>query len=250
LETAERLLHTLNRLVDRIVCIVLVLSLLYGGYALWDNYMIYKGTDLDSQIAKYKPTPSNPNLSELQAINKDVCAWLTIDDTHIDYPVLHSTDNSRYLNCDIYGKYSLGGSIFLDYRNSPDFSDGYSILYGHHMSGGAMFGDIMKFEDASYFEQHRYGTLIVTGKTYRLELFAVLHEDAYTSPMFDMAGGEGTSGERLAYIRQSALHLRESDSTQEYHILAMSTCASATTNGRTIVTAWMEEERDAGGDEQ
>ncbi|CAB1240618.1 NPQTN specific sortase B [Ruminococcaceae bacterium BL-4] len=244
---AQKLIRGADRLLDWLICIALLLALLYGGYALWDNFMIYRNTDLDSQIMKYKPTPSNPSLSELQAINPDVCAWLTLDNTHVDYPVLHGTDNSRYLNTDFYGKYSLGGSIFLDYRNSADFTDSYSLLYGHHMDGGAMFGDIVNFENETYFTQHQTGTLILNGKTFKLEIYAVLHEDAYQSPMFQNVGNAGKYAQRLEYIKQHAVQYREIGTTVNDQILAMSTCASATTNGRSILIAQMVEENDAGG---
>lgn len=245
--TARKLIRAADRLLDRLLCIVLILALLYGGYALWDNYMIYRSTDYSGEISKFKPDPSNPTLSELQAVNPDVCAWLTLDDTHVDYPVLHGSDNSRYLNTDLYGRYSLGGSIFLDYRNKADFSDSYSLLYGHHMDGGAMFGDIVNFEDETYFSQHRTGTLIITGKVFKLEIYAVLHEDAYKSPMFEMAEDKKTYSQRLEYIRKAALQYREIGVTARDQVLAMSTCASATTNGRTVLVAMMTAENNAGG---
>lgn len=247
MEAAQKLIRGADRLLDGLVCIALLLALLYGGYALWDNFMIYQRTDLDSQIMKYKPKPSNPTLTELQAINPDVCAWLTLDNTNIDYPVLHGTDNSRYLSTDIYGKYSLGGSIFLDYRNSANFTDSYSLLYGHHMDGGAMFGDIVKFEDGTYFTEHQTGTLIMNGSTLRLEIYAVLHEDAYQSLMFQNIGNVENNVQRSMYIQQHAVQYREIGTTVNDRILAMSTCASATTNGRSILIAQMVEENGAGG---
>lgn len=243
----QKMVRGTDQLFNWLVRIALLLALLYSGYALWDNFMISRGANLDSQIAKYKPTPSNPTLSELQAINPDVCAWLTLDDTHVDYPVLHGADNTRYLNRDVYGKYSLSGSIFLDYRNSPDFTDSYSLLYGHHMDGGAMFGDIVKFEDGAYFAQHQTGTLITSGKTFRLKIYAALHEDAYQSPLFDMVEDEEKYMKQLEYIRQHAVQYREAGTTASDRVLAMSTCASATTNGRTVLIARMVEENDAGG---
>ena len=66
-------------------------------------------------------------------LNKDVVGWITIFDTHISYPVVQGKDNQEYLNKDVFGKFSFSGSIFLDYRNACDFTDSYSIIYGHHM---------------------------------------------------------------------------------------------------------------------
>ncbi|MBR1845920.1 MAG: class B sortase, partial [Oscillospiraceae bacterium] len=58
--------------------------------------------------------------------------------------------NGKYLNTDPYGEYSLSGSIFLDSRNAGDFSDSYSLVYGHHMADGMMFGALDAFFDEGY----------------------------------------------------------------------------------------------------
>lgn len=73
--------------------------------------------DIQSQLLKYKPTPgedNGPTFEELRAINPDVCAWITLDGTKIDYPVLQGEDNLTYINKDVYGNFALAGSIFLD----------------------------------------------------------------------------------------------------------------------------------------
>lgn len=188
---------------------------------------------------RYKPTVGDPTLEDLQRINPDVCAWLTIDDTKIDYPVLQSADNSHYLNKNMRGEYSLGGSIFLDYRNSRDFTDSYSLLYGHHMYGGAMFGEIRDFEGQSFFDDHPVGYLIVPGFCYDLQIFAVLHVDAYSSLLFDVGQNQTAPDKRLAYITANAVQFRDIGVTPSDRLLAMSTCSSATTNGRTVVIARM-----------
>ena len=69
----------------------------------------------------------------MQALNPDVCGWLTIDGTHIDYPLVQGATNMDYINRDVYGEFSLSGAVFLDSRSKADFSDGYSIVYAHHM---------------------------------------------------------------------------------------------------------------------
>ena len=88
-----------------------------------------------------------------------MCAWLTVDGTKIDYPVVQGETNLEYINQDIYGEFALSGSIFLDSRNDRKFIDSYSLLYGHHMDNGAMFGDVMNYKEKEYFESHKTGTL-------------------------------------------------------------------------------------------
>ncbi len=248
METADRLIRGLDRLLNLALILVLLVILFYAGYALWDSYSVLNKAGVSSEVMHFKPDVSNPSLSELQAINAEVCAWLTVDDTNIDYPVLRADDNTKYLNQDIYGDYSLGGSIFLDYRCSKDFSDQYSLIYGHHMAGGMMFGDLEKFADKTYFDEHQTGWLYLPGKTYQLEMIAFLEVDAYTSPLFNLPLEADGWNALAKHIQQDATFRRGADLTDRDRIVALSTCAEGTTNGRMILVARMTETEQAGGE--
>ena len=242
------MIRGLDRLLNLVMILVLLLILLYAGYALWDSYSVLNKAVVSDEVLHYKPDVSNPSLADLQGINPDVCAWLTVDDTNIDYPVLQGDSNTKYLNKDIYGEYSLGGSIFLDYRSSKDFSDRYSLVYGHHMAGGMMFGDIEKFADKTYFDEHQTGWLYLPGKTYKLEIFAFLEVDAYVSVLFNLPVAEDRWNEIVSHIEDDSTYRRAVDLTNQDKIVAISTCAEGTTNGRTIIIAKMIETEQAGGD--
>ena len=101
--------------------------------------------------------------NELLAINPDVRGWLTIDGTHVDYPIVQGEDDMEYVNKGVYGEFSLSGTVFLDSENTSDFSDCYNLLFGHHMANGAMFGDVVRFTDRTYFEKHQTGTTFLSG---------------------------------------------------------------------------------------
>jgi sortase B len=240
LETAAKVARGANRVLDFIVGLAIVLVMLFGGYSLWNSYMLYKGAYTSSDLLKYKPSadnPSNPTLAELMKLNPDVRAWLTVDGTHIDYPVVQGKTNLDYINKDVYGQFSFSGSIFLDCNNASDFSDFYSLLYGHHMEHGAMFGDIADFRQQSYFDTHKTGTLYLPGKTYSISLFACVSADAYDSKIFSPAAVKTTAEkqEMLSYIKSKSLNYRDLGLTANDKIIAMSTCTTATTNGRTVL---------------
>ncbi|EKC43854.1 sortase, SrtB family, partial [human gut metagenome] len=145
-------------LVSFVAAILATVMLLYGGYALWDTAMLYQGAFVSQNLMKYKPSVSvdedDAGLEELLAINPDVRGWLTIDGTHVDYPIVQGEDDMEYVNKDVYGEFSLSGTAFLDSENTSDFSDCYNLLFGHHMANGAMFGDVARFTDRTYFEKH------------------------------------------------------------------------------------------------
>ena len=132
-----------DKLFDRLIVLVSLLFFLICAYAMYDAAMVYYNAN-DTSVLKYKPDLTNPEV--LKEISKDAIAWITVDDTKIDYPVMQGKNNNEYLNKDPFGKYSLSGSIFLDSRNSSDFSDPFSVLYGHHMDYGAMFGALDEFK--------------------------------------------------------------------------------------------------------
>ena len=240
METAARCARIGNRILNGIVVLLIAVMFLYGGYSLWDTAMVYRGAFVSNDLLQFKPASAgetdNPTLSELQAINEDVRGWVTIDDTHIDYPVVQGETNMEYINKDVYGEFALSGSIFLDSANSPDFSDGYVLLYGHHMENGGMFGDIVEFTDETFFDAHTTGTLYAPGSTWSIELFACLEVDAYDSMVFNpTAQEEGNVESLLEYIRENAVCYREIGSEPQDHIIGLSTCAEAETNGRVVI---------------
>lgn len=112
-------LKAANSLVTAIVALFLILAAAYSGYALWDNAQVYGAVDdIQSQLLKLKPDPEQKDggasFEELRKINPDVCGWITLDHTKIDYPILQGEDNLTYINTDVYGDFALSGSIFLD----------------------------------------------------------------------------------------------------------------------------------------
>lgn len=227
-----------NRILNIFVTVLILLMLAFGGYSLWYSWSVSRGAFLSGDLMQYKPQAAqagaNPTLEELMAVNPDVVGWLTVDGTNIDYPMVQGETDMEYINKDVYGDFSLSGAIFLSCLNSPDFSDPYNLVYGHHMSSGAMFGNVVQFTDAAYFEEHQAGTLYLPDATFRIELFACLETDAYDSMIYNVQAGEN-NGERLSYLKGLAIQYRDIDARAEDSVIALSTCAEAETNGRVIL---------------
>ena len=137
-------------------------------------------------------------------------------------------------NTDIMGEFALSGSIFLSCLNSPDFSDAYTLIYGHHMDNAAMFSDVIEFLDADYFESHQTGTLYLPDKTYGITLFACIEADAYDSLIYN-PGPDFQTGELLEYLKTSSTQYRDIGVTAEDKIIGLSTCVDAQTTERAIL---------------
>ncbi len=237
------------------VAFILVLIFLYSCFALWDTWRIYDRAGVDDSLLRYKPqldgNADSYGFTDLMAINSDVCAWLTVEDTHIDYPVVQGDDNMCYVNTDVYGEFSLSGSIFLDFRNNRDFSDTYSLIYGHHMDGEVMFGELDNFVQLDYFEEHPTGILYLPESICEIEWFACLKVDAYDQQIFSPGNFSKTEQESLLmYIRENALQYRDIGVTNEDRILSLSTCSDASTNARIILVGRLSTMKSEKGDER
>ena len=233
--------------------LVVILSLsvagIYAAYALWDNNRVYSAaSDVQADMVKIKPVveeAGGASFEELLAINPDVCAWVMVDNTNIDLPVLQGSTNLTYINKDVYGNFALAGSIFLDTRNERDFSDAYSLLYGHHMENGGMFGDLDLYKDQTFFDENTTGMLILPCNAYNLEIFACLLIDAGEDAIFDPEQWQTDIDGLLSYAKDNSLHLREEtinklEQMDKPQVLSLSTCSTEFTDARTIILAVME----------
>lgn len=238
------LLRTANGVVNLIIWLLILLLIAFSAYALWDSQQLYYAADTTC-YERYKPRieDQGKTFGELQALNPEVFSWLTLYGTNIDYPVVQGDDNMKYVNTNAEGEYSLTGAIFLDHRNRRDFSDFNSIFYGHHMEKNAMFGDLDRFAELAFFTSHRYGNLYVDGKDYGLEILMFLHADAYDMSIFAPAQqGEAAQQQYIGLLYQLARHTQGLEMTLADRIVLLTTCSSASTNGRDIVVARITDE--------
>ena len=174
----------LNELYGWIMIAFFGLVMLVGVWQLYDNLYTLNHT-LDESIVKYKPDPDDPTAAEDSPITDEMVGRLTIDGTNIDYPVMQGRYNTRFLNTDPFGDYSVSGSIFLDSRCSPDFSDSFMLIYGHHMDYGKMFGSLDDFLSESFLESHCTGTLMIgrnAERVLKLRVFAAMKAAAARRP--------------------------------------------------------------------
>ena len=222
--------------VDRFVDVVFLLLLLIGIYFMYDSaYVFYHSRA--AVVGPYKP--DGADMTALKELSEDVVGWITLDDTTIDYPVMQGKTNFEYLNKDPFGKFSLSGSIYLDSRNASDFSDAYSLVYGHHMSGEYMFGALDLFADEAYFEEHTTGTLTTERGKFPVTVIAFYQTDASDSMVFDV---EMERNDMAGYIESHAERFREAGAAQK-KIVALTTCKSPTTTKRTAVFVVIEEDQ-------
>ena len=243
MKNAKKIIRIADKTVNWLIVLCFMPLLLYGLYGLWDSRQINQQADA-SLYETYKPTAKDfISFAELQKKNPEVFGWITVDKTHIDYPLVHGEDNSKYVNTDPLGGFSLSGSIFLDYNNQKNFSDMNNIIYGHHMEKDAMFGEVEYYQEPSYFEKHSRGQLYYEGKWHEVEFFAFVHADAYDSVLYNTQMQRKTDMPAyLDYVRQHASYFEELSFREDERFVTLSTCTSESTNGRHLLIGRIQEE--------
>lgn len=234
----RKALGVLNDILDLGIVLVALMALAVSSYTLYDICMLYKAADNEA-LVRYKPGSEAETEEEGEGGELlDACvAWLSVEDTKIDFPVMQGETNVEFLNKDPFGNYSLAGSIFIDSRNSPSLEDGYLLIYGHHMSGDAMFGTLDHYLEEGYMEEHKGGVLIrKDGKEFPFRIFAVMCVEA-TEPLI-FSPEQSDTDKILSYVRESALFWDERAAPSE-QIVALTTCKYPDTTLRTVVLGYL-----------
>lgn len=168
-----------------IIAIVLLLVALVAAGVLVFRY--WSQQNAYQELETYVEVEEDPNvvkLSDLSAdwdalrkINPDIVGWIYIPDSKINYPVVQGPDNSKYLNTAFNGSdgwFSSAGTIFIDVKNAPDFTDRNTFLYGHHMRDGSMFAALTDWENDKEFNEHRDIYILTPEGNYYAKSFSLL----------------------------------------------------------------------------
>ena len=223
----------------------IVLLILLAGVLAVLAVEIGKLRDVDRTYGEIVRRLGSPEeLPQKQADNPEVIAWLTVDGTAVSVPVTQAQDNVRYLNTDVNGDPSFAGNPFLDYRNSADFSDVYSVIYGHHMEEHLMFGDLDLCMEPAFWEGPCTGKLELTdGRQMAIRFFAAVRADGndrrYFDPRYAASNWDADFREALTDGTAFAQERIAADD----RVLALSTCEEANSDRRIILLGKMTENR-------
>ena len=223
---------------------VSILFLSVGLYAVVDNRLVIKEAEIPDSFKKSAMADRvYPNINELKKTNNEIIAWLTIDDTPVDYPITQSKDNSKYLTTDYNNKHSIAGNPFVDYRNNF-LKDDYTIIYGHRMNQKKMFGSIVEYADASFLQKHRTGTITTTENTFKLEVIVYSVEDITKTKIYDLANNRNDRNrEILSSIINHATTINgnytkeelQSEEVNSWQLMLLSTCDKDSRHYRDIL---------------
>lgn len=106
----------------------------------------------------------------LKSVNEDIVAWIEIEDTNINYPILKDKD-VYYLKHSFDKKYNSNGSIFT--TDLLPFEEDETIVYGHNMRNGSMFSNLGNYLDKDFLYSHLKFKIYTPNGNYEASVFSV-----------------------------------------------------------------------------
>lgn len=194
-----------------------------------------------------EPTPEETvawpkvDFEALKAINPDVVAWLCIEGTDINYPVVQGPDNDYYLYRLVNGKYNRSGSVFMDYRNQADLEDRHTVLYGHHMQNGAMFAPLVNYKKQSFYDDHPTGMLLTPEGNYQIAFFSGYVTDMNTQAWKLEFESDEEYGKWLSQAVKSSAFTASVVPTPQDSVLTLSTCTYEYNDARFVLSGILVE---------
>ena len=159
----------------------------------------------------------------LYAQNQDLVGWIRMAPS-VSYPIVRADNNSFYLHHGFQKTYNINGAIMMNCYNSPDWSDKNTVVYGHNMNNGSMFGSNKKYMDQSYTEKHPYFYIYTKdGRlTYRIFETMVVHDDS--RPFETQFADDAAFGKYLDDIRPNRDYDLGVSVSEKDQIVTLSTC--------------------------
>lgn len=199
-----------------------------------------EGRDILAELGIEVPE-KNLDWDELAETNEDIYAWITVPGTQVDYPVLQNKeDENYYLNHNLDGSSGYPGCIYTHTLNGKEFVDPNTILYGHNMKNGSMFGCLHQYEDNEFFEKNRYIYIYTPEKTLVYEIFAACEfSDEHLFFAYDWSTADGFKQfvEDVTSVRAMNAHVKDGmEITEKNHLITLSTCINGKPNNRWLVT--------------
>ena len=197
-------------------------------------------------------TPSEPSsyyteynqlFEELTAINDETVGWLTVNNTQVNYPVVQHTDNDYYLKRDFNKKKNAFGWVYMDYRNNIYNLSNNTIIMGHNLKNGMIFGTLRYATNESWYTNQenqiiKFNTKV---KNMKLQIFSIYKIPVTNDYLYANFGDLDEFQEFLNKIRGRSIYNFGIDVSKNDHILTLTTCGK-TSATRLVIHAVLIEE--------
>ena len=182
-----------------------------------------------------KSSTPNPTIQQLKSDYPDVIGWLTVEGAEVSHPFVQTDDNATYLWTDLNREYITGGTLFMDFYNSDDFSDKITVIYGHNMKNGTMFAKLSKYLDFDYLTENPEVHISLPYSTEHYTIAACMVVDGSDNVIYDNIGEKHDIQEVVDFIYANTTVNPDVTLEADSNILILSTCNRTFTMARTLL---------------
>ena len=226
-------------ILNLILYIILLSILIYSGIKI---FKWYKDKTNNNKIAEQikstviveeKNEDENKDeytvdFNKLKEQNNETIAWLKVNNTNVEYPVVKGTNNSFYLNHSFDKSSNSAGWIFADYKNKFDNTDKNIVIYGHNMRDGSMFGSMLNILNSKWYENEENTNITLYTKNEKsiykvFSVYKIKNEDYYIKTEFK---NDNEFEGFIKNLKKRSIKDFNVDVSKEDNILTLSTCAN------------------------
>ena len=226
-------------ILNLVIYIMLLSILLYSGIKI---YKWYKDKTNNNKIAEQirdtvivekknedeNKEESKVDFNKLKEQNSDAVAWIKVNNTNIEYPVVKTNNNSFYLNHSFDKSQNSAGWIFADYRNKIDNTDKNIVIYGHNMRDGSMFGSMKNILNSDWYENEKNTNITLYTENEKciykvFSIYKIESEDYYITTEFE---NDKKFEQFVNTIKKRSIKDFSVDVSKDDNILTLSTCAN------------------------
>ena len=226
-------------ILNLVIYIMLLSILLYSGIKI---YKWYKDKTNNSKIAEQikdtvivEEKNENENKKEykidfnkLKEQNNETVAWIKVNNTNIEHPVVKESNNSFYLNHSFDKSQNSAGWIFADYRNKFDNTDKNIVIYGHNMRDDSMFGSLKNILNSDWYDNEKNTNITLYTENEKciykvFSIYKIKSEDYYITTEFE---NDKKFEQFVNTIKKRSIKDFSVDVSKDDNILTLSTCAN------------------------
>ena len=226
---------------NKAITIICLAVIVFSSWKIIDYFLTYKKVEENEKELQEKLVTTT--LTKLQSQYDEMIGWIQIEQTKVDYPIMQADNNEFYLTHNYEGKKLRAGSIFLDYRNDPSLKDRHSILYGHDLRNGSMFGQLHQYGEQSFADANRLFTIDTGNERLQLEVFAA-YETTTDFYYIETQLTNESYQQFIETIKKRSVITYEGNINVSDQIITLSTCVSDNgSNERFVVHAKVVERK-------
>lgn len=192
----------------------------------------------EEQESSQIPVELMIDFDALEAMNDEFVGWIYYEPLEISYPIVRGNDNDYYTHYTFEKEENSSGAIFMDFLNKPDFSHFNTIIYGHNMRNGTMFGSLKKLlNDQSIIEENPYFYIFTKDKALMYQICAayITNDSSHT---YDLIQTDEEQQEYMDYLKQVSQYdssLLTEPIQENTKLVTLSTCHGLHSKNRTVI---------------